>query len=231
MGRKGYPAGHDLESTVTLEPRTSTQCWPCHTSPAQCSEHDNYTYCTPTLGRLEKVLLQSSTNVKGWEDLLQYESFCKAYFQELEPKQNIFRYYQKLIQASQFANLFNIKWFSLHSTHSIYGNASHIFIHTKFFNSENQLQQILRQFDGQNNFTMEMIKNYEYYQMHARHSAPLSLRMMDQLESITDENARIRLSQTLTAARNQARTAEKSQVWTKTIIKRHLQTLRSNLER
>jgi len=27
--------GRDLESTVSLEPRTSTQCWPYHISPEQ----------------------------------------------------------------------------------------------------------------------------------------------------------------------------------------------------
>ena len=51
--------GSDLESTVALEPRTSTQCWAYHTNPKQCSDHENHTCCTPTLGRLEKVLLQS----------------------------------------------------------------------------------------------------------------------------------------------------------------------------
>ena len=100
--------GRDLESTVTLEPRTSTQCWPYHISPARCSDQ---AYCTPTLGRLEKVFLQSSTDIANWEDRLQYEPFCKAYFQELEPRHDISRYYQKLIQASQFSDLFNIKWF------------------------------------------------------------------------------------------------------------------------
>jgi len=77
---------NNLESTVTLEPRTSTQCWTYHHSPAQCSVHENHTYCTPTLGRLEKVLSQSPTNDTNWEDRLQYESFCKAYSQELEPR-------------------------------------------------------------------------------------------------------------------------------------------------
>ena len=57
------------------------------------------------------MLLQSSTGITNWEDRLQYEPFCKAYFQELEPRHDIFRYYTKLIQASQFSDLFNIKWF------------------------------------------------------------------------------------------------------------------------
>jgi len=81
--------GRDLESTVTLEPRTSTQCWPYYFGPEQCSDRENHTYCTPTLGRLEKTLLQSSTDTTNWEDRLQYESFCKAYFQELEPRHDI----------------------------------------------------------------------------------------------------------------------------------------------
>jgi len=70
--------------------------------PAQCSDQENQTYCTPTLGRLEKILLQSSTNVTNWEDSLQYEPFWKAYFQELEPQHDISRYYQKLVQVGQF---------------------------------------------------------------------------------------------------------------------------------
>jgi len=104
--------GHDLESTVTLEPRTSTQRWPYYSSLAECSDHENHTYCTSTLGRLENVLLQSSTNITNWEDRLQCKTFCKAYFQALEPRHDIFRYYQKLIQSSQFSDLFKIKWFS-----------------------------------------------------------------------------------------------------------------------
>jgi len=54
---------------------------------------------------------------------------------------------------------------------------------------------------------------------------------MDQLELITDENDRTRLSQTMTAPSDKASTAERSQLWIRTIIKRHVQTLRSNLER
>jgi len=77
--------GRDLESTVTLESRTSTQCWPYYLIPEQCSDRENHTYCTPTLGRLEKTLLQLSTDITNWEDRLQYETFCKAYFQEFEP--------------------------------------------------------------------------------------------------------------------------------------------------
>jgi len=103
------PGGRDLESTVTSEPRTSTQCWPYYISQERCSDKKNNTYCTPTLGRLEKMLLQSSTDITNWEDRLQYQPFCKAYFQELEPRHDIFRYYKKLIQASQFSDIFNIK--------------------------------------------------------------------------------------------------------------------------
>jgi len=54
---------------------------------------------------------------------------------------------------------------------------------------------------------------------------------MDQLESITDENDRTRLFQTMTAVSNKASAAERSQLWIRTIIKRRVQTLRSNLER
>jgi len=78
---------------------------------------------------------------------------------------------------------------------------------------------------------MERVKNYEYYQMQARHFDSLLLRLVDQLELITDTNDRMRLSQTMTALSKKARTAERSQLWIRTIIKRHVQTLRSNLER
>ena len=106
-----------MESTVTLARRTSTQCWPYHTSPEQCSDKENHTYCTPTFGRLENTLLQSSTNVTNWEDRLGYEPFCKAYLQELEHRHDLSQYYQKLVQAGQFSALFNTKWFSLNSAH------------------------------------------------------------------------------------------------------------------
>jgi len=204
--------GHNLESTATLEPRTSTQCWTYHTKPAQCSDHENHTYCTPTLGRLEKVLLQSSTNITNWEDHLQYEPFRKAYFQELEPRHDIFRYYKKLIQTGQVSEFFNIKWFSLHPIHSTNWNVTHMLTHTNVSNLENQIQQILLQFDQQNNFTMEMVKNYEYYQMQVRHFDSLLLRLVDQLELITDTNDRLRLSQTITALSKKASTAESSQL-------------------
>jgi len=76
-----------------------------------------------------------------------------------------------------------------------------------------------------------MLKNYEYYQMQARHFDSLLLRLVDQLELIADTNDRLRLSQILTALSKKASTAERSQLWIRTIIKRHVQTLRSNLER
>ena len=204
--------GRNVESTVTLEPRTSTQCWTYHTSPAQCSDHENHTYCTPTLGRLENVLLQSSTNTTNWEDRLQYEPFCKAYFQELEPRHDISRYYQKRIQARPFSDLFNIKWFSLHSTHSTNWNVTHTLTHTNFSNLEDQIQQILLQFDQQNNFTMEMVKNYDYYQMQVQHFDSLLLRLTDQLESIKEENNRIHMFQTMMALSNKVSTTERSQL-------------------
>ena len=93
------------------------------------------------------------------------------------------------------------------------------------------MQQMLMPFDQQYNFTMEMVKNYEYYQMQVRHSDSLLSRSVDQLELITDKNVRTRLSQTTTILSNKASTAEGSQLWIRTIIERHVQTLRSNLER
>jgi len=159
--------GRNLQSTITFEPRTSTQCWQSHTSPTQCSDKENHTYCTPTFGRLEKVSLQSSTDITNWEDRLQYEPFCKAYFQELEPRHDIFRYYKRLVQTDQFSELFNIKWFSLHSMHSTNANTIHPPRQFNFSYLENQTQQMLIQFDRQNSFTMEMVKNYDYVLLNA----------------------------------------------------------------
>jgi len=159
------------------------------------------------------------------------EPFCKAYLQELEPRHDISRYYQKLFEASQFFALFNTKWFSPHSTHLINWNAAHTLTHANFFNLEIQLQQILLQFDQQNNFTMEMVKNYDHYQMQVRHFDSLLLRLVDQLELVTDASDRIRLSQIMMAVSNRASIAERSQLWIRTIIKRHVQTMRRNLER
>ena len=159
------------------------------------------------------------------------EPFCKAYLQELEPRHDISRYYQKLIEASQFFALFNTKWFSPHFTHLINWNATHTLTHANFFNLEIQLQQILLQFDQQNNFTMEMVKNYDHYQMQVRHFDSLLLRLVDQLELVTDASDRIRLSQIMMAVSNRASIAERSQLWIRTIIKRHVQTMRRNLER
>jgi len=87
------------------------------------------------------------------------------------------------------------------------------------------------EFDQQYNFIVEMVKNYEYYQIQARHSDLLLLQSMDQLESITDENNRTRTSQKMTVLSDKASTAERSQLWIRKIIKRHAQTLRNNLER
>jgi len=183
------------------------------------------------LRRLEKILLQSSTNVTNWEDHLQYEPFCKAYFQELEPRHDISRYYQKLIQGSRFSDLFNIKWFSLHSVHSTNWNVTYTLTHTNLSNLENQIQQILLQFDQQNNFTMEMVKNYDYYQMQVRHYDSLLLRLMDQFKVFKEETDCSRMFQTMSTLSNKASTAERSQLSIRSIIKRHVQTLRSNLER
>jgi len=177
------------------------------------------------------VLLQSSTDISNWQDRLQYEPFCKAYFQELEPQHDIFRYYKKLIQAFRISAFFNMKWFSLHSMHLTNGNTTHAPTQFNFSYLENQTQQILIQFDRQYNFTMEMVKNHEFYQLQVRHFDSLLLRLVDQLELIIDTNDRLRLSQTMTALSKKASTAERSQLCVRTIIKRHAQTLRSNLER
>jgi len=87
------------------------------------------------------------------------------------------------------------------------------------------------QFDQQYNFTTEMVKNYEYYQMQVQHFDLLFSRLVEQLELIIDKNDRICLSQSMTVLSNKASTVERSQLWIITIIKRHVQTLRSNLER
>ena len=95
---------------------------------------------------------------------------------------------------------------------------------------ENQTQQVLAQFDQQSNFTMEMVKNYDYYHMQIRHFDSLLLRLMDQLESIIDENDRTRLFQTMMVLSDKASTAERKQASIRSIIKRHVHTLRSDLE-
>jgi len=87
---------------------------------------------------MEKMLLQSSTNVTNWEDRLQYEPFCKAYSQELEPRYDVFRYYKKMFQTGQFSELFNTKWFSLHFIHSANGNPIHAPRQNNFLYLENQ---------------------------------------------------------------------------------------------
>ena len=76
-----------------------------------------------------------------------------------------------------------------------------------------------------------MVRNHEYYQMQVRHFDLLLSWSVDQLELITDENDRIRLSQTMTALSNKANATERRQLWIRTFIKRDVQTLRSNLER
>jgi len=76
------------------------------------------------------------------------------------------------------SEIFNIKWFSLHSMHSANGNPIHASRQFNFSYLENQTQQMLLQFDQQNNFTMEMVKNYNYYQMQVRHFDSLLLRLM-----------------------------------------------------
>jgi len=88
------------------------------------------------------------------------------------------------------------------------------------------MRQMLMQFDQQYNFAMEVVKNYEYYQIQVRHFDLLLSRLVDQLESIVDENNHIRISQTTTALSDKASTAERSQLWIRPIIKRHVQTRR-----
>jgi len=100
-----------------------------------------------------------------------------------------------------------------------------------FSNLEKQIQQMWMQFDQQYNFTMEMVKNHEYRHMLVQHFDLLLSRTVDQLELITDENDHIRLSQTMKALSENASTVERNQLWIRTIVKRHVQTLRSNLER
>lgn len=85
-----------MGSFVALEPKTY------YTSPSQCSDLENHIYCTPTLGRLGKTLLQLSTNITNWEDCLKYETFCKAHFPQLELRRDFFRCYKKLVQIVPF---------------------------------------------------------------------------------------------------------------------------------
>jgi len=124
-----------------------------------------------------------------------------------------------------------MKWFSLHSTHLTNWNTTHTLTPINSSNLESQMQRILMEFDRQYNFTLEMVKNYEYYQIQVRHFDLLISRSVDQLELITDENDRACLSQTMMALSDKTSTAERNQSWIKTIIKRHTQTMRNNLER
>jgi len=77
-----------------------------------------------------------------------------------------------------------MKWFSLHSIHLTNRNTTHTWTPINSSNSEGQTQQILMEFDRQYNFTMEMVKNYGYYQMQLRHFDLLLSRSVDQLELI-----------------------------------------------
>ena len=124
-----------------------------------------------------------------------------------------------------------MKWFSLHSTHLTNWNTTYTLTPINSSNLESQMQRILMEFDRQYNFTLEMVKNYEYYQIQVRHFDLLISRSVDQLELITDENDRACLSQTMMALSDKTSTAERNQSWIKTIIKRHTQTMRNNLER
>jgi len=67
--------------------------------------------------------------------------------------------------------------------------------------------------------------------MQVRHYDSLLLRLMDQFEIFKEGTDRPRMFQTMTALSNTVSAAERSQLWIRTIIKRHVQTLRSNLER
>ena len=77
-----------------------------------------------------------------------------------------------------------------------------------------------------------MVKTYEYYQMQVRHFDLLLLRIMDQLESITDENDRTRLFRKMTKLSKKKKTsnADRNQEAIRAIIKLCVHTLRSNME-
>ena len=171
-----------------------------------------------------------STNVTDWEDRLRYEPFCKAYLQELEHRHDLPRYYQKLVQTGPCSDVFNTKWFSLNSAHLTNLTTDQNLTQANSRTLENRMQQMLMRFDQQYNFTVEMVKNYETYGMQKRNSDLLLLRLMDQLETITDENLRIRLARKMTRLSDRAGIAERSQLWLRTIIKRHAQILRNTLE-
>jgi len=77
------------------------------------------------LGRLEKTLLQLSTNITNWEDRLQYELFCKTYFPNMEPRRDIFRGYNELVQIRPLSKRIDTQWLSLHFMHLASGNLIH----------------------------------------------------------------------------------------------------------
>jgi len=114
--------------------------------------------------------------------------------------------------------------------HSTNGNTIHVPRQFNFSNLENQIQQILMQFDQHSNSTVEMVKNYDYYQMQVRHYDSLLLRLMDQFEVFNEDTDRPRMFQKMSTLINKASTAEMSQLSIRSNIKRHVRTLRSNLE-
>ena len=78
---------------------------------------------------------------------------------------------------------------------------------------------------------MEMVKNYDYYQMQVRHYDSLLLRLMDQFEVFKEDTDCPSMFQAMSTLSNKASMAERNRLWIRNIIKRHVQTLRSNLER
>ena len=177
------------------------------------------------MGRIENLLQTSET--ENWPDKLGYESLCKAYCKGHMSRSSMQRNYRELIDQGPMSRFINTKSFSMHL---ITGSIIPMPRQFNFSYLENQTQQVLSQFDQQSNFTMEMVKNYEYYKMQVRHFDSLLLHLMDQQESITDENKRMRLFRTMTTLSNKVSTAEGNQLSIRSIIKRHVRTLRSDLE-
>jgi len=112
------------------------------------------------MGRLENLLQTSET--RNWPHVLGYESLCKAHRKGHVSRSSMQRKYRELNNQGPMSRFINVKWFSMHLI-----NGSVIPMSRQFNISylENQTQQVLSQFDQQSNFTMEIVKNYDYYQI------------------------------------------------------------------
>lgn len=207
-----------LTSEITEEYSNHHHCWPYTCTPGR----QNHTYCTPTSGRLESVLLKSRTNITNWRNRLNTnlsaKPMYKALFQDV-------KYYHKLAEVGIFSDLLDIEWFSLNSTHL--SNLSQVTLpmRTNLLDLEQTIQMRLLQFDRQYNYTLDIIKSYDYYMMQVRVLESLLLQSMDQSEVMTDQSTSIQVYKKMSERSDRATKAEQSQLCLQKILSRHAQTL------